>query len=169
MLRSFLLAVILLSSQKAETPKEKQLGIIAGKVIAPDEASIKQPLQVVLMSQQYATLWNQKLQEQLDLYWERYKPAFAQKKELFFEVSRMAYQDSMQFVMARMSRDLGANLKNYRIETSSDGKFEFKDIPLGTYNVVAYGRAGDQMYYWQEAVDLSNPVPQFVQLKKHVP
>jgi len=169
MFTSLVLAAILLSAQKPEPPKEPQVGVIVGKVVPPDEMTIKQPLQVVLMSPQYATLWNQKLQEQLDLYWERYKPAFVQKKELFFEVSRMAYQDSMQFVMARMSRDLGPGLKNYRIESSADGKFQFKDIPLGTYNIVAYGRAGDQVYYWQESVDISSSVPQFLQLKKHVP
>ncbi len=167
MLRSLLLAAILLAPQKPEPPKE--LGIIVGKVLPPNETHIKQPLQVVLMAPQYATLWNQKLQEQLDLYWERYKPAFVQKKELFFEVARMAYQDSMQFVMARMSRDLGANLKNYRIDSSADGKFQFKDIPPGSYNVVAYGRAGDQTYYWQEAVEITNSVPQFLQLKQHIP
>jgi hypothetical protein len=167
MFKSFLLAALLISGQKPDAAKE--FGIIAGKVVAPDQAAITQPLQVVLMSPHYATMFNQKLQEQLDLYWERYKPAFVQKKELFFEVSRMAYQDSMQFVMGRMSRDLGGNLKKYRIESSADGKFEFKDIPLGSYNIVAYGRAGDQVYYWQEPIDIANSVPQFLQLKKHVP
>jgi hypothetical protein len=167
MLTTLFLAAVLFSAQKPDAPKE--FGVIVGKVIAPDESALKQPVQVVLMSPQYATLFNQKLQEQLDLYWERYKPAFAQKKELFFEVSRMAYQDSMQFVMARMSRDLGPNLKNYRIESSADGKFQFRDIPLGGYNIVAYGRVGDQVYYWQEPVDITNSVPQFLQLKKHVP
>jgi hypothetical protein len=167
MLTTLLLGALLVSAQKTDAPKE--FGVIAGKVIAPDESALKQPVQVVLMSPQYATLFNQKLQEQLDLYWERYKPAFAQKKELFFEVSRMAYQDSMQFVMARMSRDLGPNLKNYRIESSADGKFQFKDIPLGSYNIVAYGRVGEQVYYWQDQVEITNSVPQFLQLKKHVP
>src|ERR1043165_8385895 len=132
MLKPFLLAALLLFGQKQDPVKEPELGAIAGSVMAPDGASIKQPLQVVLMAPQYATLWNQKLQEQLDLYWERYKPAFVQKKELFFEVSRMAYQDSMQFVMARMLRDMGPGLKNYRIETTPDGKFLFKDIPAGS-------------------------------------
>ena len=167
MLTSLFLAALLFSSQQADVPKES--GVIVGKVIAPDESTLKQPVQVVLMSPQYATLFNQKLQEQLDLYWERYKPAFAQKKELFLEVSRMAYQDSMQFVMGRMSRDLGPNLKNYRIESSADGKFQFRDIPFGSYNIVSYGRVGDQVYYWQEPVDITNSVPQFLQLKKHVP
>lgn len=169
MLKSFLIGALLVLGQKPEAPKEPQFGIILGGVLPPENTTIQGPLQVILMSEQYAKLWNQKLQEQLDLYWERYKPAFVQKKELFFEVSRMAYQDSMQFVLSRMSRDLGANLRNYRIETSVDGKFQFKSVPLGRYNLVAYGRAGDQMYYWQEEIEVTNSVPQFLQLKKRAP
>src|SRR3954469_5940880 len=142
MLSALLLAALLIQAPQA--PQKPELGIIAGGVVAPDDTTIKQPLQIVLLPPAYATLWNQKLQEQLDLYWERYKPAFLQKKELFFEVSKMAYQDTLQFVMARMSRDLGAGVKDYRIDSTPAGKFEFKNLPLGDYKVVAYGRAGDQ-------------------------
>jgi hypothetical protein len=168
MLASLLLAALLFQTPQAPQ-KQPELGIIAGGVVAPDNTTIKQPLQVVLMPPPYAMLWNQKLQEQLDLYWERYKPAFLQKKELFFEVSKMAYQDTLQFVMARMSRDLGGSMKDYRIDSSPAGKFEFKNLPLGDYKVVAYGRAGDQTYFWQESVEVTSAVPQFVQMKKHVP
>src|SRR5262249_43740610 len=107
MFKSLMLGGLLFLGQKPAA-QEAQFGVIVGSVAAPENTTITAPLQVVLMSEPYARLWNQKLQEQLDLYWERYKPAFVQKKELFFEVSRMAYQDSMQFVLARMSRDLGS-------------------------------------------------------------
>ena len=163
MFQALVLSTLLFLAQKPE------VGVIAGNVVGPDQLKITQPVQVVLFSQPYANLWSQKLQEQLDLYWERYKPAFAQKKELFFEVSRMAYRDAMQFVMARMSRDLGSNLKTYRIDSTADGKFEFRNVPVGDYKIVAYGRAGEQVYYWQESVELTASFPQFVQLKKHVP
>jgi len=164
MLKPLFLAALLL-----QTPKPPELGIIAGSVTPPANTTIKQPVQIVLMPPPYSMLWNQKLQEQLDAYWERYKPAFLQKKELFLEVSKMAYQDTLQFVMARMSRDLGASMKDYRIDSTPTGKFEFKNLALGDYKLVAYGRAGDQTYFWQESVEVNNSVPQFVSLTKHVP
>lgn len=169
MVKALLLTTLLLTGQKPAPAKEPPLGIIAGNIVAPEQTTIKQPLQVLLLNPQYASLWNIKLQEQLDAYWERYKPAFLEKKELFFEVSRMAYQDSLQFVLARMTRDLGPNLKNFRIASTPDGKFEFKNIPFGDYKIVASGRIGDQQYIWQESIDVSSSIPQFLQLKKRVP
>jgi hypothetical protein len=169
MVKPLLMASVLLLPQQPAPPRQPQLGIIAGNVIAPEKTTLKAPIQIFLMPPPYAALWNQKLQEQLDLYWERYKPAFLQKKELFFEVSKMAYQDTLQVVMARMSRDLGPGLKNYEANTAPDGRFQFKNLPLGDYRVVAYGRAGDQTYYWLGSVNLTDSIPQFVQLKQHVP
>ena len=134
-----------------------------------DQTTIKQPLQVVLLNSEYGLLWNSKLQEQLDAYWERYKPAFLQKKELFFEVQSMAYQDTLQFVLARMSRDLGPQLKTVRIPTTAQGKFEFRGIPLGDYKVLAYGTIAGQVYIWQESIEITSSLPQFLQLKKRVP
>ncbi len=169
MFRPILLAAFLFLGQKHEAPKEPVVGIIAGNIVAPEKMTISQPIQVVLLNPQYAALWNTKLQEQLDAYWERYKPAFVQNKDLFFEVSRMAYDDSLRFVLARMTRDLGPNLKNYREASTPDGKFEFKNLPLGDYKIVAYGRVGDQQYIWQESIEVTGSLPQFLQLKKRVP
>jgi hypothetical protein len=68
-----------------------------------------------------------------------------------------------------MSRDLGAGISRFRGQSTPNGKFQFQDIPFGSYKVVAIGRAGDQMYIWQEATDINSSVPQFLQLKKRVP
>jgi hypothetical protein len=169
MWKFLLMATLLLLPQQPASPKPSELGIIAGKVVAPEKTTLKPPIQIFLMPPPYAAQWNQKLQEQLDLYWERYKPAFLQKKELFFEVSKMAYQDTLQVILARMSRDLGPALKNYEANSTPDGRFQFKNLPLGDYRVVAYGRAGEQTYYWMGSVNLTDSIPQFVQLKQHVP
>src|SRR5215510_3719846 len=169
MFKPFLLATLLLLGQKPAKEPESQLGLLAGNVIAPEHTTISQPLQVILLAPQYVELWNSDVQKRLDIYWERYKPAFAQKKELFFELTKSAYQESLQFVLSRMSRDLGPGISKFRGTSTSDGKFEFKDIPLGEYKVVAVGRAGDQMYIWLESTEVTSSIPQFLQLKKRVP
>jgi hypothetical protein len=169
MMKSLILAVLLFAGQKQTPAKEPQVGVVVGNIVAPEDAKITAPLQVLLLNPQYANLWTTKLQEQLDAYWERYKPVFAQKKEAFSEVSRMAYQDSLQFVMLRMTRDLGPNMKDVRISSTPDGKFEFKGMPFGDYKIVAWGRVGEQNYIWQESVEVNSNLPQFLQLKKRVP
>jgi len=169
MFKSVLLAATLLLGQKTEVTKEPEFGIIAGSVLPPEESKISQPLTVVLLAPQYVDLWNSDVQKRLDTYWERYKAALVQKKELFFELSRTAYQESLQFVLSRMNRDLGAGISKFREMSTPDGKFEFKNVPMGEYKVVAIGRAGNQVYIWQEATDITSSVPQFLQLKKRVP
>lgn len=169
MFKSVLLAALLLLGQKPEATKEPEFGIIAGNVMPPEDTKITQPLTVVLLAPQYVDLWNSDVQKRLDTYWERYKPALVQKKELFFELSRTAYQESLQFVLSRMNRDLGSGISKFREQSTPDGKFEFKNIPMGEYKVVAIGRAGSQVYIWQEAIEITSSVPQFLQLKKRVP
>lgn len=165
MLKSVFIAALFLFQQD---PKFSEVGIIAGKIEAPPQESISQPLQVVLLSSRYTELWNSDVQKQLDVYWERYKPAFAQNKEFFFEVSRMAYKDAMNNVIARMRRDLRTNITDFVQEISSEGKFEFKHVPFGEYKILAAGQVGGHDAFWQETVDVQSPTPQFLQLKKRV-
>ena len=73
----------------------------------------------------------------------------------------MAYQDTLQFVMARMSRDLGAGLKDYRSDSLPTASSNSRMLPFGDYKVVAYGRVGDQTYFWQESVEVTGSVPNF--------
>src|SRR5437764_3460699 len=112
MLNRLLLAALLLVTQKQEPAKQPEFGTIAGLVAPPEKLAIRQPLQVVLIPEPYKLMWNQKLQQENDNFWERYKPTLVQKKEFIFEIYRVACQDTLQFVLARMSRDLGTGLRS---------------------------------------------------------
>src|SRR6266850_2475658 len=130
--------------------KPVQTGFIAGMVKAPDQQKISQPVQVVLLSPKYANLWSTDVQQRLDVYWERYKPAFAIQKEFFFEVSRMAQKEAITNIVMRMRRDSSSNVADYVQETTPEGKFEFKHVPFGEYKILALGKIGDQDVIWQD-------------------
>ena len=167
MLKTLLL--LLAVSMQNPTPAVPELGIIAGVIAPSTEEQPPESVRVVLLSPQYPNLWVSDVQKRLDQYWERYKPAFAQRKEFFFEVSRMAHRDSLEFVVNRMQRDSRIQVSNFIKTAGSDGKFEFKDIPVGEYRVVALARVGGEDMLWQESVDVTGSVPQFIRLKKIVP
>lgn len=164
MLKAFLMAAaLLLAGQKPE-----ETGIIAG-VVAPQQQEISQPVQVILLSSRYTNLWNSDVQKRLDVYWETYKPAFAAQKDFFVQVSRQAHREATSYVLTRMRRDPSTDVSHYLKETSSDGKFEFKNVPFGEYKVLAVGKVGDQEMMWQEFVDVRDAIPQFLEVKKRVP
>jgi hypothetical protein len=166
MLIPLFLATFLLVGQAEKVP---QSGIIVGTVKPPQPMAISAPVQVVLLSPEYVELWEADVQKRLDTYWERYKSAFAQKKEYFTEISRMAYLDSIQFVVNRMRRDLPEGFSAFVQFSSTEGRFEFKGIPLGRYKVFAVGRADGQQLIWQDSVELSDPLPQFIDLHTPIP
>lgn len=161
----FLTAFLFIS----QTEKSAEFGIIAGMVTPPDKLMISRPVQVVLLSPQYANLWSGDVQRRLDVYWERYKPAFAEKKEFFYEVSEMAYRDAIQYIIGRMRRDLRSDISGFVQDSSPEGRFEFKNVPFGEYKIVAVGKIGGQEFIWQEAFDIHSSVPQFLELKKRIP
>jgi hypothetical protein len=165
MFQSILIAALLWFPQKPAT----DTGVIAGTVMVPAEHPISQPLQVILLSTRYADLWDTDVQKRLDMYWERYKPAFAQNKEYFLEISRKAQIEALDFVVARMRRDAPNNIGDYVKQASMDGKFEFNAVPFGAYKIVAVGKARNTDLVWQESVDVRSPVPQFLELKKPLP
>jgi hypothetical protein len=103
------------------------------------------------------------------MYWERYKPAFAQNKEFFIEISRRAQIEALDYVVARMRRDPSSNVGDYVKEAGADGKFEFKSVPFGEYKVLAIGKAQNLDLVWQESVDVRTAIPQFLELKKPLP
>jgi hypothetical protein len=154
---------------KAESFETEEVGIIAGNVVPPAGQTISGPLQVILLTPQYAALWNSDVQKRLDLYWERYKPAFAQNKDFFTEVSKLAYRESLQFVLARMRLELRGAASTFIIDSADDGKFQFKSVPFGEYKVLATGKVGQQEFIWQEAIDVKSSVPQFLPLKQRLP
>ena len=164
MLKSLLVAAVLLAPQKPQTT-----GIIAGTVVLPEEQTATGPVQVVLLSPRYTDLWDSELQKRLDAYWERYKPAFAQNKEYFLEISRIAYKEAIDFIVTRMRRDAANNVSEYVHEASSDGKFEFRNIPFGDYKILAVVTTQTQDVIWQDSVAVRTPIPQFLELKKRLP
>ena len=165
MLSSLILAAVFVIFQQPGA----QTGIVAGKVTIPDDHPVTQPVRVILLSPRYTNLWDTDVQKRLDMYWERYKPAFAQNKEFFLEISRKAQVEALDYVLSRMRRDPSANLSDYIHEATKDGKFEFKSIPFGEYKILAVGKAQNLDLIWQESVDIRNPIPQFLELKKPLP
>ncbi|HYR43903.1 MAG TPA: hypothetical protein VER98_12820 [Terriglobia bacterium] len=164
MSKTFLLGVFLLLGQQPE-----RTGTIAGTVWAPPPQKISAPVQVILLSPQYTDLWSSDVQKRLDVYWERYKPAFVRQKEFFSEVSKQAHREATNYIVRRMRRDSSSNFSNYLKETSPDGNFEFRNVPYGEYKVLAIGKIGGEDVIWQESVDVRSPIPQFLQLKKIIP
>ena len=165
MLRSISIAALFWLTQQPAA----QTGVIAGSVEIPADHKLLQPLQIVLLSSRYTNLWDTDVQKRLDMYWERYKPAFAQNKEFFLEISRRAQIEALDFVIARMQRDPASNMAEYVKQASADGKFEFKSVPFGEYKILAVGKSQNLDLVWQESVDVRNPLPQFLELKKPLP
>jgi hypothetical protein len=165
MLQSILVAVLFWSGQQTAAPT----GVIAGSIMVPADRHLSQPLQVVLLPPRYTNLWDTDVQKRLDMYWERYKPAFAQNKEFFLEISRKAQIEALDFVIARMRRDAASNMSEYVKEASADGKFEFTGVPFGEYKILAVGKTPNLNLVWQEFVDVRTALPQFLELKKPLP
>ena len=166
MLKSLLIGAMLVFGQE---PQPSPTGVIAGSVTIPMDRQLSQPLQVVLLSPQYAALWDSDVQKRLDTYWERYKPAFIQNKEFFIEISRRAQIEALDYVIMRMRRDQPGTISEYVQQAGVEGKFEFKSIPFGEYKILAVGKVQNLDLIWQESVDVRNPIPQFLELKKAIP
>jgi hypothetical protein len=152
-----LAAALLLVGQESQ-----ERGVITGSVVPP------QPAQVILLRSDYVDLWSSEVQRRLDLYWQQYQVALGTRKEMFLQLSRQAHKDATNFVVSRMRRDPSWSLSEYVVETS-DGKFEFKNLPFGEYKILAVARNGAQDLIWQESVDIRNPIPHFLELKQHIP
>ncbi len=158
-------AVLLAALAAFQTPAET--GFIAGAVVRTPQETISRPIRVLLLPPQYSNLWTSDVQKRLDAYWERYKPMFAAKKESFVEVSRQAHREAANYVLSRMLRDT-SNISDYLKETS-DGRFEFKNVPFGDYQILAVGTIGDQDVMWEESINVRSVIPLFLELKKRVP
>src|SRR5262245_58718715 len=117
-------------------PAANQTGVIAGKVTAPAGSVLAGRAEVVLLPPEYVEVWNTELVERLDNYWENYKPTFIRQKELFLDAQRMAYRDAFQFVVARMRFD-NRTRSSELIHDTSDGAFEFRNVPAGRYKIIA--------------------------------
>src|SRR5215510_15806923 len=121
-----MLTALLLSALLASAEKPQQTGIITGSVVLPPQQEISQPVQVILLSPDYADLWVNEVQKRLDRYWQQFQPAFRYRKESFTELSKQAHKEATNYVLTRMQCDLSGNVADYLMQTSADGKFEFK-------------------------------------------
>jgi len=158
-----MLTVLLLSALLASATKPQQTGIITGSVVLPPQQEISEPVRVLLLSPDYADLWVSEVQKRLDRYWQQFQPAFRYRKESFTELSRQAHREATNYVLNRMQSDSSANISEYLMQTSADGKFEFKNIFL------AVGKIGNQDVMWHEFIDVRSAIPHFLELKKRVP
>jgi hypothetical protein len=158
MLNALLIAVFLLAGQES-----RETGVVTGSVIPPQTA------QVILLGPEYGDLWATEVQKRLDQYWQQYQGALRTRRELFSQFSKQARRDATYYVVNRMRRDLPGGLSQYLMETSGDGRFEFKNLPFGEYKILALGKNGNQEVMWQESVDIRSTIPQFLELKKIVP
>jgi hypothetical protein len=159
-----MLTAVLLSAEKpAET------GIITGAVVVSPQQEISQPLQVVLLSPEYVYLWISEVQKRLDRYWQQFQPTFGHRKELFLEMSQRAHQEATNYVVTRMRRNPANNIPDLLMQTSKNGRFEFKNIPFGEYKVLAFGKIGGQEVIWHEFIDVRTSIPRFLELKTRVP
>ena len=145
------------------------MGILTGEVVPPPQQVISQPVQVILLPTQYMDLWNSEVQKRLDRYWQQYQLTLRSRKELFSEFSKQAHRDATNYVLTRMRRDRSGNISEYLMETSTDGKFEFKNIPFGEYKILAVGKIGSQDVMWHGFVDVRSSIPQFLELNKRIP
>ena len=164
MVNAFFIAAVLLVAQKPQ-----QTAIIAGSVVTATEKEVAQPLQVILLAPRYLEMWNGEVQKRLDRYWQQFQPTLRNKKEYFSEFSKQAHRDATTYVLNRMRRDPGGNFSSYLMETSPDGKFEFRNVPFGEYKILAIGKVGNQDVMWQEFVDVRSSTPHFIEVKKRVP
>ena len=158
MVNALLIAVFLLSGQES-----RETGVVTGSVTPA------QPVQVILLGPGYGDLWAGEVQKRLDQYWQQYQLALRTHRELFSQFSRQAHRDATYYVVNRMRRDLSSGVSQYLVETSADGRFEFKNLPFGEYKILAVGKNGNQDAMWQESIDVRSPIPQFLELKKIVP
>jgi hypothetical protein len=164
-----MLMLLLLTTLLASAENPQQTGIITGSVVLPPQQEISGPVQVILLSRDYSDLWVNEVQKRLDRYWQQFQPAFRYRKETFTELSKQAHKEATNYVVTRMQRDSSGNISEYLMQTSADGKFEFKNIPFGEYKVLAVGKIGNQDVMWHEFIDVRSAIPHFLELKKRVP
>jgi hypothetical protein len=162
MFTALFIAGLLLAGQQSST-------MISGSIVAPPQQQILQPVQVILLPPRYADLWNTEVQKRLDVYWQQFQPTLRDRKEFFAEFSKRAHRDATVYVLTRMQFDLSNKFSDYLIEMPPSGRFEFKNVPFGEYNILAIAKIGNQDVMWHELVDVRSPIPLFLELKKRIP
>ena len=127
-----------------------------------------QSARVVLLPPKYTELWNRQVQQQLDNYWEIYKPQLAVHKEGIVDLYRLAHVNSLAYVITAMRRDLGDGASKYIKETPPTGQFEFYGVTLGTYQLLVQATTEGQHITWSRIVDVETNIPIFVDLGRPI-
>jgi len=145
-----------------------QTGTIVGMVKLPNGGKPAQTAHVILLPPKYTEIWNKQVQQRVDNYWEVFKPEFVAKKEHFMDFYRVAYVESFRYVASTMRRDLGDGASRFMKDTSATGQFEFRGIPIATYQLLVQGTSNGQDIVWSRTVDVQTDVPIFVDLGKPI-
>jgi hypothetical protein len=162
MLKSFLL-IATLSLQASPADKGATL---TGSLAPTVGLAVSTKVQVILFPPPYAAAWDADAQRRVDDYWETYRLAFIREKELFIGVSRVAHHEATELIMSQMGRDSRIRMADNVRDITLDGKFEFKNLTLGGYKIVALGQQGGRDGpIWEATVEFTNTVPQSIQLK----
>jgi hypothetical protein len=140
---------------------------ISGSLASPVGLPAPGTAQVVLLPMDYANMFNAEAQQRIDRYWETFKPSFADRKELFFEVAPMAYRDALEVVVSRMRRDSKLNASSL-IRNVPGGQFEFRGVAPGYYKIVAIAPIRNTDYIWTESLEVAS-APIFLTMKNRVP
>jgi hypothetical protein len=140
---------------------------ITGDLEFPRGTAAATTAQVALLPLEYANLFNAEAQQNLDEYWENFKPRFAARKEAFFEVMPLAYNRALDFVLSRMRRDSKVNSANL-IKTTTNGHFEFRGVLPGEYKLVATASIKGTDHVWTETLQVE-ATPVFLRMKTRVP
>jgi hypothetical protein len=143
-------------------------GTVVGVVKVPDGARPVQAARILLLPPKYTEAWNKQVQTRLDNYWEIFKPDFAANKTRFLEYDRIAQVESFRYISSMMRRELGEAAANLTKETSANGQFEFKNVPLGTYQLLVLATINGQDVIWSRTLDVQSEVPIFADLGKPV-
>lgn len=147
----------------------QSLGSISGSIAPPPGTAISRPIQVFLLPALYSNLWSSEVQQRQDLYWEQNKVIFAERKELFPQIARVAQQEALDFVISRMQRDRQVNAADFIRDSSGSGQFEFRNIPPGEYKIVASGTVDNIPYIWSGSIEIFGAPRNQISLKNHVP
>ena len=146
-----------------------QTGTVVGSIKLPNGSKPATVAHVMLLSPKYSEVWNKQVQQRLDNYWEIFKPELAVKKERITDVYRMVHVEAFQNVTSTMRRELGSEgASRFMKDASPAGQFEFRGIPLATYQILAETTSGGQDVVWSRTIDVDSDVPVFVDLGQPV-
>jgi hypothetical protein len=145
-----------------------QTGTVVGVVKLPNQTKPAQAARVVLLPPNYTEVWNKQVQQRLDNYWEIFKPEFYANKDHFADFDRVAHVEAFQYVTSTMRRELGDDASKLIKDASPAGQFEFRGIPLGTYQVIVRATFNGQDVVWSRTLEVQMDIPVFVDLGKPV-